>query len=76
MDRFFVVPGGMEKIINYVKNRYHNMPMYVTENGEETNKLYIHVSYYFALHNLYRTSIVAMYASCTYLCLLGCISFE
>lgn len=34
MDRFFVVPEGMEKIINYVKERYHNLPMYVTENGE------------------------------------------
>lgn len=33
MDRFFVVPKGMEKIINYVKKRYHNIPMYVTENG-------------------------------------------
>ncbi|KAL1815367.1 hypothetical protein ACET3Z_017941 [Daucus carota] len=33
MERFFVVPEGMEKIINYLKNRYNNMPMYVTENG-------------------------------------------
>ncbi|KAF2285983.1 hypothetical protein GH714_009353 [Hevea brasiliensis] len=31
--RFFVVPRGMEKIINYVKERYNNMPMIVTENG-------------------------------------------
>lgn len=56
MDRFFVVPEGMEKIINYVKNRYHNMPMYVTENGEKTNTLYIDISNYFALHNLCSTS--------------------
>lgn len=30
---FFVVPRGMEKLINYVKERYNNMPMIVTENG-------------------------------------------
>ncbi|XP_027340252.1 beta-glucosidase 18-like isoform X3 [Abrus precatorius] len=31
--RFFVVPKGMEKIVDYIKIRYHNMPMYITENG-------------------------------------------
>lgn len=30
---FFVVPGAMEKIVDYIKIRYHNMPMYITENG-------------------------------------------
>ncbi|CAI0439017.1 unnamed protein product [Linum tenue] len=30
---FFVVPGGLEKTVNYMKQRYNNMPMYVTENG-------------------------------------------
>uniref|UniRef100_F6H271 Beta-glucosidase 18 n=1 Tax=Vitis vinifera TaxID=29760 RepID=F6H271_VITVI len=33
MRRFFIVPRGMEKIIEYVKERYNNMPMFVTENG-------------------------------------------
>uniref|UniRef100_A0A5B7AKE1 Putative beta-glucosidase 18 isoform X1 n=1 Tax=Davidia involucrata TaxID=16924 RepID=A0A5B7AKE1_DAVIN len=33
MPTFFVVPRGMEEIIEYVKKRYHNMPMFVTENG-------------------------------------------
>ncbi|KAL3820960.1 hypothetical protein ACJIZ3_006865 [Penstemon smallii] len=33
MDRFFVVPRGMEDIINYIKGRYHNKLMFVTENG-------------------------------------------
>ncbi|KAL7216841.1 hypothetical protein ACSBR1_028711 [Camellia fascicularis] len=33
MPRFFVVPRGMEEIVNYVKERYHNMPMYILENG-------------------------------------------
>ncbi|KAJ7948615.1 Beta-glucosidase [Quillaja saponaria] len=33
MPRFFVVPEGMEKIIDYIKMRYHNTPMFVTENG-------------------------------------------
>ncbi|KAL0320698.1 UNVERIFIED_CONTAM: Beta-glucosidase 18 [Sesamum radiatum] len=30
---FFVVPSGMEDIVNYMKERYHNKPMFVTENG-------------------------------------------
>ncbi|KAK7401838.1 hypothetical protein VNO78_13642 [Psophocarpus tetragonolobus] len=34
MRRFFVVPRGMEKIVDYMKIRYHNIPMYITENGE------------------------------------------
>ncbi|XP_052208480.1 beta-glucosidase 18-like [Diospyros lotus] len=34
MVRFFVVPAGMEKVINYLKERYHNeKPLYVLENG-------------------------------------------
>ncbi|GFZ11306.1 beta glucosidase 15 [Actinidia rufa] len=34
MANFFLVPRGMEKVVNYVKGRYHNKPMYVLENGE------------------------------------------
>ncbi|KAL0328501.1 UNVERIFIED_CONTAM: Beta-glucosidase 18 [Sesamum calycinum] len=33
MSEFFVVPRGMEGIVNYIKERYHNKPMFVTENG-------------------------------------------
>ncbi|XP_011098339.2 beta-glucosidase 18 [Sesamum indicum] len=33
MSRFFVVPRGMEDIVHYMKERYHNKPMFVTENG-------------------------------------------
>ncbi|VFQ91849.1 unnamed protein product [Cuscuta campestris] len=33
VGRFFVVPRGMEKIVNYVKKRYHNKPMFILENG-------------------------------------------
>ncbi|VFQ58589.1 unnamed protein product [Cuscuta campestris] len=33
VSRFFVVPRGMEKIVNYVKKRYHNKPMFILENG-------------------------------------------
>lgn len=36
MPRFFVVPRGMEKIVDYIKTRYHNMPMFITENGYST----------------------------------------
>ncbi|KAL0301151.1 UNVERIFIED_CONTAM: Beta-glucosidase 18 [Sesamum radiatum] len=33
MSEFFVVPKGMEGIVKYIKERYHNKPMFVTENG-------------------------------------------
>ncbi|CAH1424084.1 unnamed protein product [Lactuca virosa] len=33
MPRFFVVPRGMEEIVDYVKTRYNNRPMFITENG-------------------------------------------
>ncbi|KAI9093336.1 hypothetical protein K1719_027350 [Acacia pycnantha] len=33
MPRFFVVPRGMEKIVDYIKTRYRNMPLFITENG-------------------------------------------
>ncbi|CAH9088231.1 unnamed protein product [Cuscuta epithymum] len=31
--RFFSVPRGIEKIVDYVKERYHNKPMFIFENG-------------------------------------------
>ncbi|KAG9153849.1 hypothetical protein Leryth_005959 [Lithospermum erythrorhizon] len=31
--RFFVVPRGMKEAVDYVKRRYHNKPMFITENG-------------------------------------------
>ncbi|XP_010267719.1 PREDICTED: beta-glucosidase 46 isoform X2 [Nelumbo nucifera] len=39
MDWFYVHPQGMEKIIIYVKERYNNTPIFITENGygEENN---------------------------------------
>ncbi|XP_047967110.1 beta-glucosidase 18-like isoform X1 [Salvia hispanica] len=33
MARFFVVPRGMEQIVQYVKDRYNNKTMIITENG-------------------------------------------
>ena len=33
MGNFYVVPRGMGEIIEYVKKRYHNKPMFLTENG-------------------------------------------
>ncbi|XP_051135488.1 beta-glucosidase 18-like [Andrographis paniculata] len=36
MPRFFVVPRGMEDIIRYLRERYNNKPMYITENGYAT----------------------------------------
>ncbi|WOG98666.1 hypothetical protein DCAR_0418010 [Daucus carota subsp. sativus] len=33
IDGMTVVPRGMEEIVDYVKERYNNIPMYITENG-------------------------------------------
>ncbi|KAK6132717.1 hypothetical protein DH2020_033522 [Rehmannia glutinosa] len=33
ISSFFVVPRGMEDIVRYIEERYHNKPMFVTENG-------------------------------------------
>uniref|UniRef100_A0A0A0LD30 Beta-glucosidase n=1 Tax=Cucumis sativus TaxID=3659 RepID=A0A0A0LD30_CUCSA len=33
IDVFFVVPRGLGKVINYIKERYPNKPIFVTENG-------------------------------------------
>ncbi|GMJ11460.1 beta-glucosidase 47 [Hibiscus trionum] len=57
---FFVVPRGMEKIVDYVSKRYKNMPIYVTENGysppqavpnsvHDVNRIEFHKGYLAAL---------------------------
>ncbi|GLT29373.1 hypothetical protein SLA2020_042450 [Shorea laevis] len=33
LDWLNVYPQGMEKIVTYVKERYNNMPMFITKNG-------------------------------------------
>ncbi|XP_042452473.1 beta-glucosidase 18-like isoform X1 [Zingiber officinale] len=33
MPEFYVVPRGMKNIVMYMKRRYNNMPMIITENG-------------------------------------------
>ncbi|XVE87822.1 hypothetical protein DITRI_Ditri19aG0019000 [Diplodiscus trichospermus] len=33
VEWLYVYPGGMEKMVNYVKNRYNNIPIIITENG-------------------------------------------
>ncbi|XP_010245330.1 PREDICTED: beta-glucosidase 18-like [Nelumbo nucifera] len=33
MPRFFIVPDGLEKMVEYIKTRYNNKPIFVTENG-------------------------------------------
>ncbi|KAL4555011.1 hypothetical protein LXL04_037621 [Taraxacum kok-saghyz] len=40
MPRFFVVSRGMEEIVDYVKNRYNNRPMFITENGYSSPKVH------------------------------------
>ncbi|KAJ9551455.1 hypothetical protein OSB04_015500 [Centaurea solstitialis] len=32
-DKLLVVPSGMGEIVNYIKTRYNNKPMFITENG-------------------------------------------
>ncbi|GLT83242.1 hypothetical protein SLE2022_015430 [Rubroshorea leprosula] len=33
VDWLYVHPQGMEKIVTYIKERYRNIPMFITENG-------------------------------------------
>ncbi|XP_039132666.1 beta-glucosidase 18-like [Dioscorea cayenensis subsp. rotundata] len=33
MPYFYVVPDGLQKLVMYIKERYNNTPIYVTENG-------------------------------------------
>ncbi|CAL5412013.1 unnamed protein product [Camellia sinensis] len=33
VDWLYVYPQGMEKIVTYIKDRYNNTPMFITENG-------------------------------------------
>ncbi|KAI3755806.1 hypothetical protein L1987_55612 [Smallanthus sonchifolius] len=33
LEYLFVVPRGMEEIVNLIKSRYNNKPMFITENG-------------------------------------------
>jgi beta-glucosidase len=30
----YIVPSGMRKMMNYVKERYNSPPVYITENGK------------------------------------------
>uniref|UniRef100_A0A6N2K8J9 Sugar phosphate transporter domain-containing protein n=1 Tax=Salix viminalis TaxID=40686 RepID=A0A6N2K8J9_SALVM len=34
LDWLHVYPQGMEKLVTYFKERYNNIPMYITENGQ------------------------------------------
>ncbi|CAL5031054.1 unnamed protein product [Urochloa decumbens] len=33
MPPFYIVPDGIEKAVTYIKKRYNNLPMFITENG-------------------------------------------
>ncbi|KAH7512519.1 hypothetical protein FEM48_Zijuj12G0099200 [Ziziphus jujuba var. spinosa] len=69
MKTFFVVPRGMKKIVNYLKERYNNMPIFVTENGyspkgeenepvedmlQDVNRIKFHKAYLAALASAIR----------------------
>ncbi|KAM3222672.1 beta-glucosidase 18 [Capsicum annuum] len=38
MAGLYVVPQGMEDIVDYIKKRYNNLPIFVTENGYASNE--------------------------------------
>jgi beta-glucosidase len=33
----YIVPWGMRKVMNYIKERYNSPPVYITENGENVS---------------------------------------
>jgi beta-glucosidase/6-phospho-beta-glucosidase/beta-galactosidase len=39
VDWLFVYPRGMENIVTYIKERYNNIPMFISENGESKPRL-------------------------------------
>lgn len=49
---FNIYPQGMEKTVTYVKDRYNNTPMFITENGKQT----IAISVFLSLYNFMRDS--------------------
>nr|KYP72854.1 Beta-glucosidase 6 [Cajanus cajan] len=38
LDWLYVHPQGMEKMVTYIKHRYNNIPMFITENGLGTRE--------------------------------------
>ncbi|CAI9303628.1 unnamed protein product [Lactuca saligna] len=40
LEELFVVPRGMEEIVNHIKIRYNNKPMFITENGYSSPDVY------------------------------------
>lgn len=48
LDWLYVYPQGMEKMVIYLKNRYNNIPLFITENGE----LLTYMTYYAPMFNM------------------------
>lgn len=49
----YVVPWGIRKLLNYVKEKYHNPPIYITENGIILFQLIIHPDIYWLPCNIF-----------------------
>lgn len=43
VDWLFVYPQGMEKLVMYMKDRFNNTPVIITENGNRKVKVYLYL---------------------------------
>lgn len=43
MDWLFVYPQGMEKLVMYMKDRFNNTPIIITENGNIELEVYLYL---------------------------------
>ncbi|KAI3456429.1 hypothetical protein Pfo_013092 [Paulownia fortunei] len=60
VDWLYVYPQGMEKIVTYIKDRYNNTPMFITENGLGIrNGLNTYLSYF--LNDVKRVEYMSSY---------------
>ncbi|KAM3749355.1 hypothetical protein ACB098_05G178100 [Castanea mollissima] len=60
VDWLFVYPQGMEKMVTYIKERYNNIPLFITENGfcEKENP---HSTMENSIHDIKRVEYMSRY---------------
>lgn len=57
-DWLKVVPWGMRRVLNWVKDQYNNPDVYITENGRPQEQGHAD-----SLHDSYRTEYVKLYTN-------------